>query len=178
MKYAIGPRKEMGVRTLFNLLGPLSNPAETANQLIGVFSTDWVEPLAQVLKRLGSQHVLVVNAEDGLDEISIACASNIAELKDGEITTYQITPEQFGLQRCSLETLAVDGADSSLTMLKAVLNNQTGAAKDIVILNAGAAIYAANITSTLAEGIKKAQQMIENGAALEKFNALIVYSNK
>lgn len=178
MKYAIGPRKEMGVRTLFNLLGPLSNPAETANQLIGVFSTDWVEPLAQVLKRLGSQHVLVVNAEDGLDEISIACASNIAELKDGEISTYQITPEQFGLQRCSLETLAVDGAESSLAMLKAVLNNQAGAAKDIVILNAGAAIYAANITPTLAEGIKKAQQVIENGTALEKFNALIAYSNK
>jgi len=136
MKHAIGPRKEMGVRTLFNLLGPLSNPAETANQLIGVFSTDWVEPLAQVLKRLGSQHVLIVNAEDGLDEISIACASNIAELKDGKISTYQITPEQFGLQRSSLDSLAVDGAESSLTMLKSVLNNQAGAAKDIVILNA------------------------------------------
>ncbi len=178
MKHAIGPRKEMGVRTLFNLLGPLSNPAETANQLIGVFSTDWVEPLAQVLKRLGSQHVLIVNAEDGLDEISIACASNIAELKDGKISTYQITPEQFGLQRSSLDSLAVDGAESSLTMLKSVLNNQAGAAKDIVILNAGAAIYAANLTITLEAGIKKAQQVIENGTALEKFNALIAYSNK
>jgi len=178
MKYAIGPRKEMGVRTLFNLLGPLSNPAETANQLIGVFSTDWVEPLAQVLKRLGSEHVLIVNAEDGLDEISIASASNIAELKDGVVSTYQITPEQFGFQRSSLESLAVDGAESSLTMLKSVLNNQTGAAKDIVILNAGAAIYAANLTPSLEAGIKKAQQVIESGAALEKFNALIAYSNK
>jgi len=178
MKHAIGPRKEMGVRTLFNLLGPLSNPAETANQLIGVFSTDWIEPLAQVLKRLGSQHVLVVNAEDGLDEISIASASNIAELKDGIVSSYQITPEQFGLQRSSLETLAVDGAESSLTMLKSVLNNQAGAAKDIVILNSGAAIYAANLTSTLGAGITMAQQVIENGAALEKFNALIAYSNK
>jgi len=178
MKHAIGPRKEMGVRTLFNLLGPLSNPAETANQLIGVFSTDWVEPLAQVLKRLGSQHVLVVNAEDGLDEISIASASNIAELKDGIVSTYQITPEQFGLQRSSLETLAVDGSESSLTMLKSVLNNQAGAAKDIVILNSGAAIYAANLVTTLEAGIQKAQQVIENGTALEKFNALIAYSNK
>jgi len=178
MKYAIGPRKEMGVRTLFNLLGPLSNPAGTVNQLIGVFSTDWVEPLAQVLKRLGSQHVLVVNAEDGLDEISIASASNIAELKDGVVSSYQITPEQFGLQRSSLESLAVDGPESSLAMLKSVLNNQAGAAKDIVALNSGAAIYAANLTATLDEGIKKALQVIENGSALEKFNALIAYSNK
>jgi len=178
MKYAIGPRKEMGVRTLFNLLGPLSNPAETVNQLIGVFSTDWVEPLAHVLKRLGSQHVLIVNAEDGLDEISIASASNIAELKDGVVSIYQITPEQFGLQRSNLDSLAVDGAESSLAMLKSVLNNQTGAAKDIVVLNAGAAIYAANLTATLEAGIQKAQQVIENGTALEKFNALIAYSNK
>lgn len=178
MKHAIGARKEMGVRTLFNLLGPLSNPAGAENQLIGVFSSDWIEPLAQVLKRLGSQHVLVVNAEDGLDEISIASASNIAELKGGVVTTYQITPEQFGLQRTSLESLAVDGAEASLDMLKSVLNNQQGAAKDIVILNAGAAIYAANLTSTLEAGIIKARQVIENGAALEKFNALIAYSNK
>lgn len=178
MKHAIGPRKEMGVRTLFNLLGPLSNPAETVNQLIGVFSSDWIEPLAQVLKRLGSEHVLVVNADDGLDEISIATASNIAELKNGVVSTYQITPEQFGLQRASLASLAVDGAESSLSMLKSVLNNQSGAAKDIVVLNAGAAIYAANLTLTLEAGIKKAQQVIESGAALEKFNALVAYSNQ
>ncbi len=178
MKHAIGPRKEMGVRTLFNLLGPLSNPAETANQLIGVFSADWLEPLAQVLKKLGSQHVLIVNAEDGLDEISIASASRVAELKDGVVSSYQVTPEQFGLQRASLDGLAVDDAASSLAMLKAVLNNQPGAAKDIVCLNAGAAIYAANLTDSLASGVQKAQQVIENGAAMEKFNALIAYSNK
>ncbi len=178
MKHAIGPRKEMGVRTLFNLLGPLSNPAETVNQLIGVFSSDWLEPLAQVLKRLGSEHVLVVNAEDGLDEISIATASNIAELKDGVVSSYQVTPEQFGLQRASLDSLAVDDAKSSLVMLKSVLNNQSGAAKDIVVLNAGAAIYAANLTDTLESGVKKAKQVIESGAALEKFNALVAYSNQ
>ncbi len=178
MKYAIGPRKEMGVRTLFNLLGPLSNPAGTVNQLIGVFSTDWIEPLAEVLKKLGSQHVLIVNAEDGLDEISIAAASNIAELKEGVVTTYQITPEQFGFQRASLDLLSVDGAESSLEIVKAVLNNTPGAAKDIVTLNAGAAIYAANLETSLSAGIVKAQQVIENGTALEKFNALITYSNK
>jgi anthranilate phosphoribosyltransferase len=177
MKYAIGPRKEMGVRTLFNLLGPLSNPAAAPNQLIGVFSSDWLQPLAQVLKKLGSQHVLIVNAEDGLDEISIASPSNIAELKEGQILSYQITPEQFGLQRGNLELLAVDSPKSSLTMMKSVLDNQSGTAKDIVALNAGAAIYAANLTKTLETGIEKAQQMIENGAALEKFDALIAYSN-
>ncbi len=178
MKYAIGPRKEMGVRTLFNLLGPLSNPAETANQLIGVFSSEWVEPLAQVLKKLGSQHVLIVNAEDGLDEISIASASNIAELKEGIVSTYQITPEQFGLQRASLDSLAVNDATSSLTVLRSVLNNQQGAAKDIVVLNAGAAIYAANLVATLEAGIEKAQKVIENTAALEKFNKFITYTNQ
>ncbi len=178
MKYATGPRKEMGVRTLFNLLGPLSNPAETANQLIGVFASEWVEPLAQVLKKLGSQHVLIVNAEDGLDEISIASASNIAELKEGIVSTYQVTPEQFGLQRASLDSLAVNDATSSLTMLRSVLNNQAGAAKDIVVLNAGAAIYAANLVATLEAGVEKAQKVIENATALEKFNNFITYTNQ
>jgi len=176
MKYAIGPRKEMGVRTLFNLLGPLSNPAGAPNQLIGVFSKDWVEPLAQVLKKLGSRHVLVVNADDGLDEISIAAASTIAELKDGEVTTYTITPEQFGFQRASLTELAVTDAASSLLMVKSVLDNQPGAARDIVLLNAGAAIYAANITESLAAGIEKARQVIASGAARAKLDALIAYS--
>ncbi len=176
MKHAIGPRKEMGVRTLFNLLGPLSNPAKTVNQLIGVFSPEWVEPLAQVLKKLGSEHVLIVNAEDGLDEISIASATHIAELKDGRVSNYQITPEQFGFNRASLDSLAVDGSESSLAMLKSVLNNESGAAKDIVILNAGAAIYAANLVTTLEAGMDRARQAIETGAALEKFNQLIAYT--
>lgn len=176
MKHAIRPRKEMGVRTLFNLIGPLSNPAMTANQLIGVFSAAWLEPLAQVLKNLGSKHVLIVNAEDGLDEISIASASRIAELKDGVISTYQINPEQFGMQRASLSALVVDSVESSLAMVKSVLNNQAGAAKDIVVLNAGAAIYAANISADLNGGIEQARQAIESGAALEKFNALLAYS--
>jgi anthranilate phosphoribosyltransferase len=176
MKHAIGPRKEMGVRTLFNLLGPLSNPAKTVNQLIGVFSPEWVEPLAQVLKKLGSEHVVIVNAEDGLDEISIASATHIAELKDGIISSYQITPEQFGFNRTSLDSLAVDGSESSLAMLKSVLNNESGTAKDIVILNAGAAIYAANLVTTLDAGMDSARQAIETGAALEKFNQLIAYT--
>jgi anthranilate phosphoribosyltransferase len=176
MKHTIGPRKEMGVRTLFNLLGPLANPAGAPNQLIGVFAQDWVEPLAQVLKKLGSKHVLVVNADDGLDEISIAAASTIAELKDNAVTVYTITPEQFGLKRASLAELAVDSAASSLVMVKSVLDNQAGAARDIVVFNAGAAIYAANITDSLAAGIEKARQVIASGAARAKFDSLIAYS--
>ncbi len=176
MKHAIGPRKEMGVRTLFNLLGPLSNPAAAPNQLIGVFDQQWLEPLVQVLKQLGSQHVLVVNAEDGLDEISIAAPSRIAELKNGDITRYTITPEQFGLRTQSLQGLAVDNAVSSLAMVKSVLNNEAGTARDIVQLNAGAAIYAANLTDTLAEGIAKADDVIASGAAFKKLNALIEFS--
>ncbi len=177
MKHAVGPRKEMGVRTLFNLLGPLSNPAAAPNQLIGVFAKDWVKPLAEVAKKLGSRHVLVVSADDGLDEISIASASNIAELNGGVVSTYTITPEQFGLQRAaSLAELAVADAASSLRMVKSVLDNNPGAARDIVVLNAGAAIYAANLTDTLAAGVEQAAQVLASGAARAKFDALIAYS--
>ena len=176
MKHTIKVRKDMGVRTLFNILGPLSNPAAAPNQLVGVFAKEWVEPLAQVLKKLGSQHVLVVNAEDGLDEISIASETTIAELKDGLVSIYTITPEQFGFKRGHLNELAVDNAMGSLAMVKSVLDNQAGAARNIVQLNAGAAIYAANITDTLARGIEKAGQVIASGAARAKFDALIAYS--
>jgi anthranilate phosphoribosyltransferase len=177
MKHTIGVRKELGVRTLFNLLGPLANPASAPNQLIGVFAQHWVEPLAQVLKKLGSHHVLVVNADDGLDEISVAAPTHVAELKDGIVTTYTITPEQFGFKRASLLELAVDDAVASLAMINAVLDNQAGAARDIVQLNAGMAIYAANITGSLAEGITTAGQVIASGAAKAKLTALIAYSN-
>jgi anthranilate phosphoribosyltransferase len=176
MKYTIGPRREMGVRTLFNLLGPLSNPAGAPNQLIGVFGKDWLEPLAQVLKKLGSRHVLVVNADDGLDEISIASATSVAELKNGQVTTYTVTPEQFGLQRASLAELAVGGTASSLAVVESVLDNKPGPARDIVALNAGAAIYAADLADSLAAGVEKAQQIIAGGAARAKWDALIAYS--
>jgi anthranilate phosphoribosyltransferase len=178
MKHTGNVRKEMGVRTLFNLLGPLANPAAAPNQLIGVFAQQWLEPLAQVLKNLGSAHVLVVNAEDGLDEISIAAPTQIAELKNGAISTYSITPESLGLKRGSLADLAVTDAQSSLAIMQAVLNNQSGTAKDIVLLNAGAAIYAANLADSLSTGIAKANQMLESGAAMAKLNALIEFSQR
>ncbi|CAG7857534.1 anthranilate phosphoribosyltransferase [biofilm metagenome] len=178
MKHTINARKELGVRTLFNLLGPLANPASAPNQLIGVFSKDWVEPMAKVLQKLGSHHVLVVSAEDDLDEISIASPTHIAELIDGAVKTYTVTPEQFGLPRANLSELAINNADESLKMIKSVLDNQPGAALDIVLLNAGAAIYAANLVDSLASGIEKAGQVIANGSARAKFTALINYSNK
>lgn len=176
MKHAIGPRKEMGTRTLFNLLGPLTNPAAAPNQVLGVFSVDWVEPLAQVLKRLGSEHVLVVHAEDGLDEISIAAATTVAELKKGVVNTYSIEPEQFGMRRSDLAGLAVENASQSLALIGRVFANEAGAARDIVVLNAGAAIYAANLADSLQAGIDKAAGLIAAGKAKEKFAELIAFS--
>ena len=178
MKHTIGPRKEMAVRTIFNLLGPLSNPAGAKNLLIGVFSEQWVEPLAQVLHKLGSEHVLIVNAEDGLDEISINSATTVAELQHGQVRTFSITPEQFGFQRAPLSTLTVDSIQSSLNTLKKVLKGEPGPATDIVCLNAGAAIYAANLTNTLDSGIQKAQHIIDNGLAFEKLEQLCLISNR
>jgi len=173
MKHAIGPRREMGVRTIFNLLGPLTNPASAPNQLLGVFSRDWVEALAQVLKQLGSQHVLVVHSEDGLDEISIAAPTYVAELHNGTITTYTITPEEFGLNRTSLTSIQVTSVAESVAMVKSVLENNDNPARDIVVLNAGAAIYAAGLTDNLPAGIKKAQSVLKNGAARDKITAWI-----
>jgi anthranilate phosphoribosyltransferase len=176
MKHAIGPRREMRIRTLFNLLGPLTNPAGAPNQVLGVFSAVWVEPLARVLQRLGSEHVLVVHAEDGLDEISIAAPTRIAELKDGEITVYTVSPEDFGLQRAELDSLTVSNAGQSLEMINRVFENQSGPALDIVKLNAGAAIYAAGLTASLAEGVVLAAEVIRNGKAKQVFKSLISVS--
>ncbi|MCK5719878.1 MAG: anthranilate phosphoribosyltransferase [Thiomargarita sp.] len=176
MKHAIGPRKEMGIRTIFNLLGPLTNPANTPNQVVGVFSQDWLEPIAQVLKRLGSQHVLIVHSEDGLDEISIAAPTSIVELNHGEITSYTVTPEQFGLNRASLEQIRVESVEQSISMLQSVFNNQATAARDIVVLNAGAAIYTAGLTNSFAEGVITAQNTLSSGAVNEKLTAWIELS--
>lgn len=173
MKYAIGPRREIGVRTLFNLLGPLTNPAGALNQLIGVYARRWVEPLAQVLQKLGSQHVLVVHAEDGLDEISIGSPTLVAELCGGRIETYTVTPEQFGLQRAPLKQLSVDTVAASLKMMLGVLNGEPGPAHDIVALNAGAGIYAANLVDSLESGLARAQTVIADGSARRKLDELV-----
>ena len=177
MKHAIVPRRDMAVRTVFNLLGPLTNPAQAPNQVLGVFDKKWVEPMAHVLKELGSQHVLIVHADDGLDEISIGSASSVAELKEGVISSYTIQPEDFGLTRRDISQLAVNNAQESLAIIKDIFAGKAGAARDIVVLNAGAAIYAANLTESLSEGIKQAQITIDSGKAQEKLDALIACSN-
>jgi len=177
MKHAIGPRKEMGVRTIFNVLGPLTNPAGAPNQLLGVFSKELVEPLAHVLANLGSRHVLVVHSEDGMDEISIGAPTWVAELKNGEVTTYTIQPEDFALTRADLASLKVEDAAQSLTMVKSVLQNQPGPARDIVQLNAGAALYVAGLADSLAAGVLKAGEVLTSGGALAKLDALVKVSN-
>ena len=177
MKHAIGPRKEMGVRTLFNLLGPLTNPAGAPNQVLGVFSEHWVEPLARVLQHLGSEHVLVVHAEDGLDEISIGSPTRVAELKDGGITVYTVAPEDFGLERADLSAVAVADAGQSLAMINEVLDNRPGPARDIVMLNAGAAIYAAGVADSLANGVERAGGVLADGSARDTLAALIRTTN-
>lgn len=178
MKHAIGPRKEMAVRTVFNLLGPLTNPASAPNQVLGVFAKEWLDPLAHVLKNLGSEHVLVVNADDGLDEISIGSATNVCELKNGEISSYQITPEQFGMQRADIAELAVDNAEQSLEKIREVFSNTPGPALDIVLLNAGAAIYASGLSDTMQAGVDKAKACIADGSASSKLAALVESSKE
>lgn len=172
MKHAIGPRREMGVRTIFNVLGPLTNPALVKNQVLGVFAKELVRPMAEVLQRLGSEHVLVVHSADGLDEISIAAETYVAELKDGNIQEYTISPEDFGLTRSSLEGLVVEDAEASLKLIKQTFKSGDGAASDIIALNAGAALYVSNIAETLNEGVLRAQDAIDSGLALEKMSEL------
>jgi len=178
MKHAAPVRRELGIKTIFNILGPLTNPAGAKSQVLGVFSADLVSTLAHVLHQLGSQHVLIVNGKDGLDEITITGETNIGELKQGEVVEYTVRPEDFGLQTASIDTIQVTDSERAKAMLLSVLENKAGPARDIVMMNAGAAIYAAGVTDTLAQGVKKAQQAIESGAALEKRNELVEFSHR
>ncbi|MBI3561562.1 MAG: anthranilate phosphoribosyltransferase [Gammaproteobacteria bacterium] len=173
MQHAIGPRREMGVRTIFNLLGPLTNPAGAPNQLLGVFSQHWLEPLAQVLNKLGSRHVMVVHSDDGMDEISISAPTQVAELRLGKVTTYSIKPQDFGLEPGKLQELTVRDPAQSLGMMKLVLEGHHGPARDIVVFNAAAALYVAGLARDIAAGVGQAQQMLDSGAALQKLNALV-----
>ncbi len=177
MQHAIEPRKQLGVRTMFNLLGPLTNPAGTPYQLVGVFNADWLEPLVKVLRSLGSQRVLVVHAQDGLDEVSIASDTEIAELKDNEISRYQISPQQFGIAQGRLDDIVVQNAVQSLQLVNHVFSNKPGAGLDIVKLNAGAALYAGCWASSLAAGIAMAAEAIASGKAKKKFQQYIEFTN-
>jgi len=177
MKYAIGPRKEMGVRTIFNLLGPLTNPASVKRQLTGVFAKEWVEPLARVLKKLGSSQVMIVHGTDGMDEISISAPTFIAELKNSQINSFSIKPEQFGFERSDIKSIQVADSQQSLELIKSVFAGDKSPAHDILCLNAGAAIYVAGVTDSIENGIQKAKEVIASGQAMTKLDELIKVSN-
>ncbi len=172
IKHAVGPRRELGVRTIFNMIAPLTNPAGAKRQIIGVANPAWAPRLAEVLKLLGSEHVLLVHAE-GLDELSIAGPSQVVELKAGSIREYQITPEQFGLQRQDLATLKADSPAASLKLLQQALKDSGSAAGNIVSLNAGAAIYAAGVATSFENGVKMALDAIDAGLAAERLAELV-----
>ena len=173
MKYAAPVRKELGVRTLFNILGPLTNPANAGTQLLGVFHPDLVGILVRVLQRLGSHRALVVHGIDGLDEVSLAGPTMVGELKEGEIREYQIKPEDFGIQPAPISALQVANPAESVARMKAVLANEPGPSLDIVLLNAGAALYAAGHADSIAAGIVQAREAIASGAALKKLNEFV-----
>ncbi len=177
MKHVIAARKEIGVRTIFNLLGPLTNPAGSPNQIIGVFDPVWIPTFLEVLRELGSNHVMIVSADDGLDEISIASETQVGELKGGKITTYTISPIDFGIEQypdCS--SLQINSAEESLVMLKQAFANENQAAAEIVALNAGAAIYVANLCEDLLAGVTKAREVLESGIAQKKFDQLVQFT--
>ena len=178
MKYAIGPRKELAIRTVFNLLGPLTNPASAPHQVIGVFARQWQKPMAQVLQQLGSKHVMVVHSDDGLDEISIAAKTYVVELKNNQIDNYTISPEDFGFDLNPLDSIAVDGPSQSLETFRKVLDNTKGPARDIVCLNAGAAIYTAGLCQDLATGIQCADETLSSGKAKNKLQELIACTQR
>jgi anthranilate phosphoribosyltransferase len=181
MKHAIGPRKELGLRTIFNILGPLTNPAGAKRQVIGVFSQSLCRTLAEVLKKLGSTHVLIVHSLDGLDEISLAGPTYVAELKNGDITEYTITPEEFGIEPSNLDGLRVTSARESLNLIADALGKRSTEegikAANLIALNAGAAIYVANLANSLKEAVTLAEDTIHSGLAGEKLKELVEFTN-
>jgi anthranilate phosphoribosyltransferase len=178
MKNIAAVRRELGVRTIFNILGPLTNPASAPNQLQGVVHEDLVGIQVRVMQRLGAKHVLVVHGKDGMDEVSLGAATKVGELRHGEVREYEIHPEDFGLQMVSNRSLKVQDAQESKAMLLGALNNKAGVAREIVILNAGAALYAADRCDSIAEGMAAAREAIESGAAREKVEALVRFTQQ
>jgi anthranilate phosphoribosyltransferase len=177
MKHAIGPRKELAVRTIFNVLGPLTNPAKAPNQVMGVYDKSLIEPIANVLKGLGSRHVMVVHSADGLDELSIADKTYVAELKEGVVKTYTIHPEKLGFVLGNLNDIKADDAEDSLNIIKDAFSGKEGAARDIISLNAGAAIYVCGLTDSLMSGIERSRLALSDGSAQQKLDDYIKISN-
>jgi len=176
MRHVIGPRKEIAHKSIFNILGPLTNPASTPNQVMGVYDEKWMKPVAEVHQSLGSKSVMVVHSEDNLDEISIASKTKVVELREDKITEYVISPEEFGLELQPLDELKVNSPEESLTMAKKALNGEHSAASSMVALNAGAALYVSGVENSLAEGVEKALEGIKNKKGLDKLQELSEYS--
>ena len=178
MKNVAPVRRELGIKTIFNILGPLTNPASAPNILMGVFHPDLVGIQVRALQRLGAEHAVVVYGRDGLDEVSLGAATLVGELKDGQVSEYEIHPEDFGMAMASNRALKVETPEQSRSMLLSVLDNDGGAARDIVILNAGAALYAANVADSMLAGVQLARKAIESGAARQKLEQLIAFSQE
>jgi anthranilate phosphoribosyltransferase len=175
----VGPvRKEMGVRTIFNILGPLTNPAGAPNTLMGVFHPDLVGIQARVMQRLGANHELVVHGRDGMDEVSLGAATMVCELKDGKVDEYEIHPEDYGLSMASSRNLRVEDASESKATLLAALDNKKGPAREIVVLNAGVALYTANLFGSIKAGVKRAREVVESGAARAKLDQFVKFTRK
>lgn len=177
MAHVAAARKKLAIRTLFNLLGPLVNPAQAEYHLIGVYDKKWLMPFAEILKNLSTKKALIVHGEDGLDEISLATKTQIVELSNQTIQSYEIFPEQFGIASQSLDNLQIQNAAESLKMILQVFNDTPGAARDIVLLNAGAALYAADLESSIAAGIEKSRELLSSGKVLQLFNEFVKESN-
>jgi len=173
MKYAINARKEMAVRTIFNVFGPLTNPAQVKRQVVGVFAKPLTETLANVLAELGSEHALVVHSDDGMDEISICAPTTVSEMRDGKVTTYTIHPEQFGLSVAKIEDIIVDGPGASLALIEKILDGESGAARDIAVLNAASGIYVSGLTDSLEEAVTLAAESIDSGKAKQAKQAYV-----
>ena len=178
MKHAIEPRREMAVRTIFNVLGPLTNPAGALRQVIGVFDRDLVEPLARALRELGSEHVMVVHSEDGLDELSLGAPTHVAELRDGAVRSFTLDAGDFGFAAAATESITVDSPAASLAVIRSVLAGEPGPAADITILNAAAAIYVSGVASSLADGASLARKSVESGRAADVLGGLVAISNE
>ncbi|HKY08773.1 MAG TPA: anthranilate phosphoribosyltransferase, partial [Candidatus Binatia bacterium] len=177
MKYAVQPRRDIGIRTIFNILGPLTNPAMAAHQLIGIYSRELVGVIAHVLKNLGSARAMVVHGLEGLDEISLCGPTQVAELRDGEVREYTVAPEEFGLKRCRLDELHGGNAAQSAIIVRGVLDGKKGPARDVVLLNSGAALYVSGKAATIADGIRLAAQSIDSTQARQKLEQLVAMTN-
>ena len=178
MKHVMGPRKELGIRTIFNLLGPLTNPAGAKNQVLGVFDKSWVRPIAEVLRGLGSDRVMVIHSEDGLDEFSVEAATLVAELREGEIREYTVTPEDLGVNRSSISLLKVASPQESLVIAKDSLSGENTVGSEMISMASGAALYVSGLVSSLKDGFKESQLIIEEEKAIKKLDELISFTNR